>query len=682
MSRRFLSPQALWLALCWLSVLEFCRRAEAQRLRAVLDAGADALVWATSFWSVESTPPTIVLLALPSLFLFVRRHQRPRTASVAGYADMPSGPYLASLRQRTASVAAVFLMSLVCSVAVGSRPVSVSNGFNAQTTAFADLPPAYHDEFSYLLQARTFLDGRLSYPPAAVRPDLFHQFHVLNEYRTASRYFPWTGMWVAPFLKLEHPVWGQWLAGALSAAFFYLSAAQLVRQRAALAGGLLIAASPGLAVFSNLILAHHPTMLALSIFLWAFLRMLQGGGWRFSLIAGTALMLAMLGRPMTAAGFALPFGLLFAWRMLARSSKSDAATSDSLRPFPKDDRADAEIRRSASAMNLPVLAAGLAVPLLLGFAILALFNHSITGSWLKSAYQQYTDTFTPSHRYGFNNAAAAVESTVDTVRPKAVVEYDRWATNLTPAGAVVNVRHRIASSAQWSLGIVPVLFGLLMTLPPLLFGSPSRDASDAAETAQTDGGLVVSRTGIRLLACSVISLHLVHIPYWFDGIMHWHYVFETAPLLLLLTGIGLTYAVDILKRQLPPKPAIAWMLCFIASALLPDWVSVPEVWGTSKVDAAVSELAYSRIRMKQFQNVVGDDAVAKPALILVDETGTDFQLSYIVNPPDYSGPVLVCRMPESPEEIDDLQAAFADRRVYVFDPVAFSLTEVPARSSP
>src|SRR5207342_1934219 len=79
---------------------------------------------------------------------------------------------------------------------------------------FEGLPPAYHDEYSYLFQARTFLAGRVSFPShEAAR--LFDQMHVLNEGQFASRYFPGTGLWMAPFVALGNPWWGHWFAGAL-----------------------------------------------------------------------------------------------------------------------------------------------------------------------------------------------------------------------------------------------------------------------------------------------------------------------------------------------------------------------------------------------------------------------------------------------------------------------------------
>ena len=78
----------------------------------------------------------------------------------------------------------------------------ISCGLSAWTGGrFGDLPPAYHDEFSYQFQAKTFLAGRLSFPSFAPMPELFDQMHVLNEGRFASRYFPGAGLWLAPFVN-------------------------------------------------------------------------------------------------------------------------------------------------------------------------------------------------------------------------------------------------------------------------------------------------------------------------------------------------------------------------------------------------------------------------------------------------------------------------------------------------
>ena len=406
---------------------------------------------------------------------------------------------------------------------------------------------------------------------------------------------------------------------------------RLLPFRWAIVGGLMIAVSPGLAVFSNLLLAHHPTMLALSVFLWSFLRLMDTGGVRDAAVSGVALTLAMLGRPMTAAGFALPFGL---W-LIIQIVQSRCMRS----------------KNSQSIAFHPRLIAALGMPLVVGFLILAAMNQEITGEWTRSAYQYYTDTWTPRHRFGFNNAEIGAR----LAGPKVLVSYDRWATNLTVEKSVSNVAHRFIASLQWTLGIAALLFGIVAALPGCRVHRPEE-----------------LRPG--LLLCSVISLHAVHIPYWFDGILHWHYVFETAPLLLMLATVGLRNAADVLTPLGVPRIVAGWLLALVMSSLIPNWLDAPSFWGSSRVTMAVGEQTFSRARFEQFRRLTHSSYVHRPCLIMVDETSSDPQLSYIVNPPDLVSDVLVCRMPSASAEIVELQHAFPDRTLYQFDPETFQLT--------
>ncbi len=207
-------------------------------------------------------------------------------------------------------LASIAASAWIASTEVGAKPAM----------RFGDLPPAYHDEFSYTLQAKTFLAGRLSFPSDPHLPELFDQMHVLNEGRFASRYFPGVGMWIAPFLAMGHPYWGQWLAGGLAAFFVFWAGRELAGNRVGLAAGLLTALSPGMVLFSNLLLSHEPTMAALALFLFAFVRFMRTGRASDAFWAGCGLSFAMLCRPMTAAGFGLPFGLWFAWRLVGQAA--------------------------------------------------------------------------------------------------------------------------------------------------------------------------------------------------------------------------------------------------------------------------------------------------------------------------------------------------------------------------
>jgi hypothetical protein len=593
----------------WLLATGFCVWLEGIRILQLAQSPAGILGWFAA-WNIDTTLPALVLLALPGMWwLWPVPGRRKQVGTEPDTGKSASGAGMTVL---------LGCLSMAMSLTVGLQQIPILqtawSDSAVQTVSLYRLPPAYHDEFSYLLQAETFRAGRLSWPPQTAGGDAFHQIHVLNRPRTASRYFPWTGIWMLPFLLAGLPIAGHWLAGALACMLFHRVLRTLISLQAANIGGLLLAFSPGLALFSNLLLAHHPTLLALSVFLWAILRVLDGGRWPLAVVAGTALTCAMLGRPMTAAGFALPFGLVLLKRLLLPITPA---------------------QRVPTARTLICMA----LPLLAGFGALAVMNQNITGNWRTSAYQYYTDTWTPRHRFGFNNATSSPN-------PSSVLaKYDAWATNLTPAAAALNVQQRLTASAQWTLGI-PALLLLIPAALPLCLSADERARS------------------LRLLLAALISLHAVHIPYWYDGILHWHYVFETAPLLLLLAAAGLQSVQQILMQRFSRRTAVAWTLLLPIASLVPSWLSAESLWGPSRISQAVSEQAYSRVRIAAFQQIAAKVADKGPCLLLVDETGTDQQLSYIINPPDYQAPALVCRLPQTPAEQRQLASAFPDRRLY------------------
>jgi hypothetical protein len=588
-------------------------------------------------WNHDTSLPLVVLAALPLLLFFARRSQ-PKSSRERGRI-IASAPALQNpLPGRSLALpAAVGLLALITSASIGLRDIQIqatplTRSDESTQVPFYTLPPAYHDEFSYLLQARTFLAARVAWPAMTAGGDAFHQIHVLNRPVTASRYFPWTGLWIAPFLAAGIPVPGHWFAGALAAALFCRVLQRLVSPWAAFIGGLLLAVSPGLAVFSNLLLAHHPTLLALAVFLYAFRNLHSTGHRRWAWLSGTALTCGMLGRPMTAAGFAAPFGIWLACHWFRQWLRH---------------------RESSSLRQILSTAAGFAVPLAVGFLVLALMNQRITGRWNQSPYQLYTDTWTPRHRFGFDNALQPPQP------GNILAPYDAWAENLTPALALRNLYHRLLASSQWTLGLAA-----LLTLLPASCGLLLRR------------GATPERQFLRLLAAAVASLYLVHVPYWYDGILHWHYVFETAPLLLMLAAAGLDEWQQALQQIINPRSARLWLYVSLLAALLPSWLDADSLWGASRVSMAVSEQAYSRVKMETFQRLTRTISSDQPVLVLVDESSGDQQLSYIINPPDYAGPVLTARLPGNGPDIAQLQQQFPNRAVWTFQPATFTLRKL------
>ncbi len=144
------------------------------------------------------------------------RNQEPRTKN-------PSPPQPSTLNPQplppTPSSAITLLIGLL------AFAVAAITGWKQK-----DLPPAYHDEYSYLFQTHTLLAGRTWFPSFEGMPQVFDQMHVLNEGRFASRYFPGAGMWFMAFHAVG-PIWGQWFAQAVTAIGASLVATQIAGRR-------------------------------------------------------------------------------------------------------------------------------------------------------------------------------------------------------------------------------------------------------------------------------------------------------------------------------------------------------------------------------------------------------------------------------------------------------------------
>ncbi len=493
--------------------------------------------------------------------------------------------------------------------------------------AFGETPPAYHDEYSYLFQARTFLAGRLWFP-SAVEPHLFDQMHVLNEGHFASRYFPGAGLWLAPFVASGVPQWSMWLALALCAMLVVLVAKELASLRAGLIAGLLTGLSPGILLFGNLLLAHLPTLVGLMIFLLGFYRLRRTGSLVWAFITGTGLAFAMLCRPMTAAGVALPYGAYLLW---------------SVRPWYLERPSPNATSEKAGWEQLSLqhrLLGGLilSVPLVVGFGTMAYINREITGNALLSPYQQYTNLHTPRHVYGFYNVTRGERH----LGPRVLKHYDEWAEELTPSLAAQNVRDRWFASWRWTLGMIPL--GAVFWL--VLAGGPAM------------------RSNLHLLLASILSLHAAHVPYWYAGIMHWHYVFETAPLWLLVFGITtdrLFQTWNVQRRGMMKWCWTAW----VAMTIFVNLWAIEDIW-IGPLARGIEELGFARNRYAQFANLV-KARVSTPAIVLVQGDPSDRHLDYVTNPPNLSGPVLYGRYLPKQIPLTRVKELYPNRHVYLFD---------------
>ena len=474
-----------------------------------------------------------------------------------------------------------------------------------------DLPPAYHDEFSYLFEAKTLLAGKLSFPSSAVHPELFDQMHVLNEGRMASRYYPGTSLWLAPFLAMGYPFVAAWIASSIATMLLYWTGRELGGRIAGFFAALTLAVSPGVALFGTTYLAHQPTLMSLSLFLLGVIRWRRTRAGADAWIAGCGLSFAMLCRPMTAAAMGLPFGMDIAlW--LIRPRRTPAVTS-------------------APARSRLITLIGFGIPLIAGWGMMAVYNEAVTGEWRRSPYQLYTNLYTPRHVYGFNNRARGEQH----LGPKVIESYDKWAENLTPELAVHNLFIRWISSWLWTFDVLPLLLCSVIIVGML----PWLDQR------------------WLLVVAAILSLHALHIPYWYVGIMGWHYVFETALLWCLIVGGATTLLVGDWKRR-GMRGLATWWCAIVAMSVASNF--------EFRVHEGLGPLRYPRQKHAELRKWIETHVDQRPALVLVEQKDTHLDL--VVNDPGLTADLLLGRYLPGKTDVNQVRKDFPDRTLYVTCP--------------
>jgi hypothetical protein len=669
----------------WLIMLAVILPAELDRWR---DVEGDAIAWLFD-WNVDSTPFLFLLIVAP-LCWKIRRPLLDRSSPgvsllVAWMSEGPAERNTPPVEKRQRFWRAwclAFLVGLagfLSCVRVASTVVSKEPGLT-----LGELPPALHDEFSYLFQAETFRAGQWYFQSDPFEPRVFDQMHVLNEGQFASRYFPGTGLWMAPFVTIGNPWLGHWLATALICMLVFGIGRELSCSGVGLLAGLLAALSPGLVLFGNLLLAHQPALLGLTIVIYAFLRMTRvlvegiqdeasskelpvqerigGLDWfgvkptDWSCVSGYALAFAMLCRPMTAAGVALPFGIwLLAW-LIGNGKKS---------------------RRLTMA-----ILTGYGVPLLFGFGIILVHNKLITGDAFTTPYQLYTEMFTPRHMYGFDNVVRAEPFLVDNA-DRILRHYDRWAENLDAELAVKNVGMRFLASWQWTLGLSALVvssFVFLVAARGRLIPGGAREDSSAGQLAAR----------WWLVPASIVTLHLAHVPYWYDGILHWHYVFESGVLWCLVAAAATLILIRTFRAMQRPGMSLWWGAVLLISVTVNNFAVSP-FWTISRLDAGISEFAFARMKQFSIRSLVEETVTETPALVLIRHDPNDRHNDYVSNHPSLTGPILYGRLPideaagttrlsdKETRVVRSVVRCFPDRSVYVLDAVNGRVEQVSSR---
>ncbi len=240
--------------------------------------------------------------------------------------------------------------------------------------------PFYHDEFSYLLAADTFAQGRVSNPTHPCW-EHFESFHILQTPRYVSKYPPAQGLFLAFGQRFAgRPIVGAWLGVALGSAAVCWMLQGWTRPRWALLGGLLTAFHHGI---------HSGIDVTSTIYSWS--QSFWGGG---PAMIGGALLFGALPRLARRPTVPTSLGLAIGLVLLANSRPFEGflvalLAAGTLLVLWVRSRT---LTASTIIARVLIPAAVVLVPCV---AAMAFYNRSITGSVTRMPYSLYEAAYNP-----------------------------------------------------------------------------------------------------------------------------------------------------------------------------------------------------------------------------------------------------------------------------------------------
>jgi hypothetical protein len=228
--------------------------------------------------------------------------------------------------------------------------------------------PVVHDEASYLLQAETFARGRWAMPSPPL-PAFFEQFHVFVTPTFASKYPPGHGMLLVPGIWLGLPGLVPLVLNGFAAALLFLLVRRVANGWIALLTFLLWLPMYGNLRFRPSYFSENTSSVLWLLGWWALIEWRETGRGRWLSLLAVCVGWMAITRPLTAAAFAIPVGIVVLWRT-ART-------------------------RQWRALVLPAV---LSVAIV---SLIPIWNVKVTGNWRETPYALYSKVYSPYDVMGF-----------------------------------------------------------------------------------------------------------------------------------------------------------------------------------------------------------------------------------------------------------------------------------------
>jgi hypothetical protein len=486
----------------------------------------------------------------------------------------------------------------------------------ASRTVFERLPHL-EDEVAYRYQARIFAHGDLVIDSPQPRRAYWQPF-VVDFANTGKRFGKYTPGW--PSLLAVGEILGQpWVVNAflagLTIALVYRLVREIFNPETGVIAAALTAFSPMALLLNATLMGHTAALCFTTLFLYAYWRMERGRqALRWGIVAGIALGLVVINRPLTALGVAAPFVAWSGIRLIVYMMGRRA-----VRPFP--------------ALR-PLLA--LAVVTLLISTAIPIFNYAATDNPTTNLYTLVWNYDQVGFGEGFGRHGHTLEKGIRQARfDLSLMAADLFGWQL---GAITPElqQHLLTEGDYWPL------VGISWILLPF--------------------GLLIGRTRrwTWLLAAVPIMLVVVHLAYWIGSQRYsTRYYFEGLPSLAILSAIPLAW----LWRRIPYGFVRGlWGLGFLAFLF--------SILYTYSIPRITPLYRFNQIGQPQIDAVLERRDGDNPVLVLV--TGNDvrwraFGSLMAVTNPYLDSEIVVAWDNLAPGMREQILARFPDRQVIEMD---------------
>ncbi|MEY2412334.1 MAG: hypothetical protein QOD84_940 [Acidobacteriaceae bacterium] len=301
--------------------------------------------------------------------------------------------------------------------------------------------PRWNDEFSYLLAADTFANGRITNP---IHPmwKHFESFHIIQYPTYMSMYPPGQGLVLAAGQLLGHPWIGQLLITALMcSAFCWMLQAWLPPEWALLGGMLAVMRLGVLSYWMNGYWSASVVALGGALVLGAFGRIIKHARMRDAIILAIGLLLLANTRPYEGLIFSLPLAVaLWDWWDGSRRKRF---------------------------LLWPMVAAFLAI-LISGGLATGYYYYKVTGNPLRMTYQVNRDTYATAPYFVWQSPRAEPPYNHTVMRDFYRWELRHFQDTRTIRGALRNFLSKL-------IGLWKFYLGPALTIPLLAFSAVIRD---------------------------------------------------------------------------------------------------------------------------------------------------------------------------------------------------------------